>query len=90
VALGYIQNLLNNYQNVESFRKGYLELNKRNIDLCDRLDRAKEINKDLLDACERDALLANIAIAETPTGDLRNKLTEINILRIAAISKAKQ
>lgn len=45
---------------------------------------------DLLRACERDALLAGIAISETPTGDLRNKLTEINILRLAAIAEAKK
>jgi len=44
--------------------------------------------KDLLDACERDALLADISISATPTEDLRNKLTDINILRLAAITKA--
>ncbi|KKN07557.1 hypothetical protein LCGC14_1065780 [marine sediment metagenome] len=48
------------------------------------------INKDLLMACKRDSLLADIATAQTPTGDLRNRLTEINILRLAAIQKAKQ
>lgn len=44
---------------------------------------------DLLDACKRDALLAAVAISKTPTGDQRNKLTEINILRLAAIAKAE-
>lgn len=42
---------------------------------------------DLLKACKRDAELANVAIAATPTGKDRNKLTEINILRLAAIAK---
>ena len=44
---------------------------------------------DLLKACERDALLADIAISATPTSDLRNKLTDINILRLDAITKAQ-
>ena len=44
----------------------------------------------LLAACERDAELANAAILATPTGDYRNKLTEINILRLQAIAKAKE
>ncbi len=44
---------------------------------------------DLLAALERDAGLANAAIAATPTGKYRNKLTELNILRLEAIAKAK-
>ncbi len=43
---------------------------------------------DLLEACKRDATLADVAIALTPTGKGRNRLTEINILRLAAIGKA--
>lgn len=45
---------------------------------------------DLLAACERDEELANVAISLTPTSDYRNRLTEINILRLAAIAKAKK
>ena len=44
----------------------------------------------LLEACERDEGLATAAILLTPTGEHRNKLTEINILRMQAISLAKE
>lgn len=32
----------------------------------------------------------NIAISATPTGDYRNRLTELNILRLEAIDKAER
>lgn len=38
-ALGHIQSLLSNYRNIESFRKSYLELNKRNIKACETIGR---------------------------------------------------
>ncbi len=44
----------------------------------------------LLDACVRDEELATAAILLTPTGERRNKLTDINILRMQAISLAKE
>ena len=44
---------------------------------------------ELLAACERDAMLADHAILRTPTSPLRNKLTEVNLLRLKAISNAK-
>ncbi len=44
----------------------------------------------LLEACKRDAELANVAILLTPTGEHRNKLTEINILRLQAITEAEK
>ena len=44
----------------------------------------------LLDACKQDAELATQAINRTPSGPLRNKLTEINILRLQAIANAKK
>ncbi len=47
-------------------------------------------HKNLLDACIRDEKLATVAILSTPTGEHRNKLTEINILRLQAISLAKE
>ncbi len=49
----------------------------------------KQQRGDLLEALKRDAFLANQAILATPTGDLRNKLTEINILRLAAIANCE-
>ncbi len=42
----------------------------------------------LLEACKRDAYLADSAILATLTGE-RNKLTQINILRLQAIAQAK-
>jgi hypothetical protein len=44
----------------------------------------------LLEALKRDEALAEAAIASTPTGEAREKLTEINILRLQAISEAVQ
>ncbi len=46
--------------------------------------------EDLFDACVRDEELATAAILATPTGEHRNKLTEINILRALAVSNAKE
>ncbi len=46
--------------------------------------------KALLDACKRDAELADAAILSTPSGEYRNKLTEINILRMQAIAEVKK
>ncbi len=43
----------------------------------------------LLAACKQDAELANVAIVMTPTGKERNRLTEINILRLQAIASAE-
>jgi len=45
---------------------------------------------ELLDACKRDAELATQAVLRTPTGPLRNKLTEINLLRLKAITEAEK
>ena len=39
----------------------------------------------LFNACKRDAELVDVAILGTPSGEYRNKLTEINILRLQAI-----
>jgi len=44
---------------------------------------------DMYDALKRDELLANVAILATPSGPKRNKLTEINILRMKALAKAE-
>ena len=44
----------------------------------------------LLEALKRDSLLADTAILLTPTGPDRNRLTEINILRLAAIAAAEE
>ncbi len=47
------------------------------------------IVKTLLKTCIRDAELANVAILATPTGITREKLTEINILRVQTIAEAR-
>lgn len=43
---------------------------------------------DLLEACKQACVAYDYIICSTPTGDERNKLTEQNILRMAAIAKA--
>ncbi len=44
----------------------------------------------LLTALARDGALADAAISATPTGKYRNRLTELNILRLQAIKEAKE
>jgi len=43
----------------------------------------------LLETCKRDEEFANLAILNTRTGPYRDKLIEINILRLASIDKAE-
>ncbi len=58
--------------------------------ICSCVNKAKADGYDiLLDACKRDAELANAAISSTPTGEYRDRLTEINILRLQAITEAR-
>ena len=52
--------------------------------------RVESSRDTLLKACKRDEELANAAILATPTGEYRNKLTEINILRLEAIAAATE
>ena len=53
------------------------------------LDRLKKVNAELLAACKRDRILADVAILSTPIGDARNELTDVNILRLQAIVNAE-
>ena len=69
---------------------------KRHITICQTFKPNAEANARLiaaahalLAACKRDAALANIAIAATPSGPHRVRLTEINILRLQAIAEAE-
>lgn len=78
------------YHRAKGANEEQWEYAERMMKLCDLLDSQAAINADLLAALKRDALLADIAIAQTQTSDLRNKLTEINMLRLAAIAKAKK
>ncbi len=43
---------------------------------------------DLLEELEQAEFVYTQAILRTPTGNLRNKLTDLNILRLTAINKA--
>ena len=45
---------------------------------------------DLLEACKVASSVYGRMICRTPTGDERNRLTEQNILRLAAIAKAEK
>lgn len=56
----------------------------------DEIVRACNAHDDLLAACEKAQFVYDYAICRTPTGPERNKLTEQNILRMAAIAKAKE
>ncbi len=47
------------------------------------------LTSDMYEALKRDELLANVAILATPSGPKRNKLTEINLLRLQALAKAE-
>ena len=47
VALEHIRHLLNNYQNVDSFREGYLELNRRNIEFRSTIEQQAAENEKL-------------------------------------------
>ena len=42
----------------------------------------------LLDACKKASYVYDVAISETPTGLRRERLTELNILRMQAIQEA--
>ena len=55
----------------------------------DRIKEIEVLNKEMYEALKRDELLANVAILATPSGPKRNKLTEINLLRLQAIAKAE-
>ena len=80
----------------ENWRKSFIRVDNANVEVRACPEHLKvvfnRINHydDLLKACERDEELATAAILLTPTGEHRNKLTEINILRIQAISLAKE
>ena len=50
---------------------------------------AMNSHKDLLTACEQASFVYDYLICRTPTGNERNKLTERNILRMAAIASTK-
>ncbi len=54
------------------------------------LTELQEAAPDLLDACRVAGFAYNCAICHTPTGDRRNRLTEQNILRMAAIALAEK
>lgn len=70
-------------QGIDRKNRNYL------IQLAEHLVRCWNSHDALYEACKRDAELANAAIIMTPTGEYRNKLTEINILRMQALSKAE-
>ena len=71
--------------------KGKWETGKRSSVCYEREIAQLQQQRDaLLETCKRDAELANAAISATPTGKYRNKLTEINILRLQAIAKAEE
>lgn len=44
---------------------------------------------DMYEALKRGELLANVSILATPSGPKRNKLTEINLMRLQALAKAE-
>ncbi len=44
---------------------------------------------DLLEVCKKDEEFANLAILSVPTSSFRDHLTELNILRLAAIKRAE-
>jgi hypothetical protein len=44
-------------------------------------------NKKLVEALEKDDFLANMAINFCPSGALRNKLTDLNLLRLQALAE---
>lgn len=43
---------------------------------------------EMLQLCKDMSLLADVAISATPTGEVRNRMTEINILRMDAVATA--
>jgi hypothetical protein len=57
---------------------------------CEEFLRRYNAHDELVGALERDEELANAAILRTPAGEYRNKLTEINILRLQALESAKE
>ncbi len=65
-----------------------------NIAICRKLEDAEFIVRacnsfdGLLETCRRAELVYNLAIMATPTGPRRNKLTEMNLLRLQALQVA--
>ncbi len=80
----------------ENWKKSFIRIDNANVEVraCEKHLKIvfNKLNSydDLLNACIRDKELATAAILLTPTGEHRNKLTEINILRLQAIDLAKE
>jgi len=59
-------------------------------DEVDYIVHAINSHEKLLGQIEKDGFLANHAINTTPTGNLRNKLTEMNIERLQTLKEAEK